>query len=176
MANFWDDASVINDCIIIDKRVALPTCLRKAVLARVHRTHPGQEAMVDAAQYLWWPKMHKEIIDLCQTCRSCSAYGKNLKTSKTFNSAGPLPELSEVDEELQIDRAGPMFDSRGKKLFIIVAIDRFSKYPSAMITRKSGERKNTQILKKLHTPTYHTKEFKDRSMFGIQKCESSRIL
>ena len=147
MANFWDDASVINDCIIIDNRVAIPTCLRKAVMARLHRTHPGQEAMVDAAQYLWWPKMHREIIDLCQTCRSCSAYGKNLKTSKTFNSAEPLPELSEVNEELQIDLASPMFDSKGKKLFIIVAIDRFSKYPSAMITRKSGSEKILKFLK-----------------------------
>ena len=24
-------------------------------MARLHRTHPGQEAMVDGAQYLWWP-------------------------------------------------------------------------------------------------------------------------
>ena len=120
--------------------------------------------------------MHREIIDLCLTCRSCSAYGKNLITSTTFNSAEPLPELSEVNEELQIDLAGPMFDSKGKKLLIIVAIDRFSKYPSALITRKSESEKNTQVLKKLHTPTYHTKEFKDRSIFGIQKCEGSRIL
>ena len=59
--------------------------------------------------------MHREIIDLCQTFRSCSAYGKNLKTSKTFNSAEPLPELSEVNEELQIDLAGPMFDSKGRR-------------------------------------------------------------
>ena len=147
MANFWDDASVINDCIILDNRVAIPTCLRKAVMSRLHRTHPGQEAMVDAAQYLRWPKMHREIIDLCQTCRSCSAYGKNLKTSKTFNSAEPLPELSKVNEELQIDLAGPMFDSKGKKLFIIVAIDRFSKCPSAMIPRKSGSEKILKFLK-----------------------------
>ena len=138
MANFWDDASVINDCIIIDNRVAIPTCLRKAVMARLYTTHPGQEAMVDAAQYLWWPKMHRENIDLCKSYRSCSAYGKNLKTSKSFNSAEPLSEVSGVNEELHMDRAGPMFDSKRKKLFIIVAIDRFSKYSSAMITRKSG--------------------------------------
>ena len=91
--------------------------------------------------------MHREIIDLCQSCRSCSAYGKNLKTSKTFNSAEPLPELSEVNEELQIDLAGPMFDSKGKKLIIIVAIDRFLKYLSAMITRKSGSKKILKFLK-----------------------------
>ena len=114
MANFWDDASVINDCIIMDNRIAIPTCLRKAVMARLHKTHPGQEAMVDAAQYLWWPKMHREIIDLCQSCRSCSAYGKNPETSKSFNSAEPLPELSGVHEELQMELAGPMFNSKGK--------------------------------------------------------------
>ena len=73
---------------------------------------------------------------------------RNLKTSKPFNSAEPLPELSEVNEELQIDLAGPTFDSRGKKLFIIVAIDRFLKYPSAMITRKSRSKKILNFLKK----------------------------
>ena len=83
-------------------------------MARLHRIHAGQEAMVDAAQYQWWPKLHREIIDLCQSCRSCSAYGKNLQTSKSFNSAEPLPELSEVNEELQLGLAGPMFDSKEK--------------------------------------------------------------
>ena len=68
LANFCDDASVINDCIIVDNRVAIPTCLRKTVKARLHRTHPSQKAMVDAAQYLWWPKMHREIIVIFQSC------------------------------------------------------------------------------------------------------------
>ena len=40
-----------------------------------------------------------------------------------------------------------MFDSKGKKLFIIVAIDRFSKCPTAMITRKSGSKKILKFLK-----------------------------
>ena len=115
MANFWDDASVINECIIIDNRAAIQKCPRKAVMARLHRTHPGQEAMVDAAKYLWWPKKHREIIDLCQSCSSCSAYAKSLKTSKSFNSAEALPELWIVNEELQMDLAGPMFDSKGIK-------------------------------------------------------------
>ena len=91
--------------------------------------------------------MVAEIIDLCQSCRSCSSYGKNLKTSKSFNSAEPLPEISEVNEELHLDLAGPNFGSKGKKLFIIVAIDRFSKHPSAMITKKSGSEKKLNFLK-----------------------------
>ena len=50
-----------------------------------------------------------------------------------------------MNEELQIDFAGPMFDSKGKKLIIIVAIDRFLRYPFAMITRKSGSDKTLKF-------------------------------
>ena len=70
--SFWEDAAVTNDCVIIDNRVAIPLYLKKAVLNRLHRTHPGQEAMIDAAVYIWWPRMHREIIDFCQNCRQCS--------------------------------------------------------------------------------------------------------
>ena len=66
--------------------------------------------------------------------------------SRSFNSAKPLRELSGVNEELQMDLAGPMFDSMCRKLFIVVAIDRFLKYPSAMITRKSGSEKILKFL------------------------------
>ena len=48
IVSFWDDAAAINDCRVIENRVAIPTCMRKAVMSRVQRTHPGQEAMIDA--------------------------------------------------------------------------------------------------------------------------------
>ena len=125
----------------MDNRVAIPNCLRKTVMARLHRTHPGQEAIVDAAQYLWWPKMQREIIDLCQSCRSCSAYGKNLTTFKSFKFSEPLPELSGPNEKLQLGFAGPMFDSKGEKAIFPNTIEQFLKYPSAMIIRNSGSEK-----------------------------------
>ena len=49
---FWDMAAVVDGCIIINDRIAIPSCLQRAVLSRLHRSHPGQEAMVDTAQYL----------------------------------------------------------------------------------------------------------------------------
>ena len=96
-------------------------------MVRLKRKHPGQEITVDGAQDLWWPRTDREIIDLCQSCGSCSAYGKNLKASKSFNYSEPLPELSGPNEELQTGFTGPMFDSKGRKIFILVAIGRFSK-------------------------------------------------
>ena len=115
IASFWEDAAVINDCVKIDNRVAIPLCLKKTVLNRLHRTHPKQEAMIGAAVYIW-SRMHREVIKLCQNCRQCSEYGKNIRTSKPFNSSKPLPELAAPNEELQMDFAGPILDSKGKKL------------------------------------------------------------
>ena len=42
MAQFWPKAAVVNDCVVIDNKLAIPEALRQAVLARLHRSHPGQ--------------------------------------------------------------------------------------------------------------------------------------
>ena len=46
MAQFWTKAEVVNDCVILDNKLAIPEPQRKAVLARLHRSHPEQEAMM----------------------------------------------------------------------------------------------------------------------------------
>ena len=71
--------SVVDDCIIVDGRLAVPGQLRLAVLKRIHLGHPGQEAMLDVSKYLLWPQMHKDIVNMVEECRSCFRYGKNAK-------------------------------------------------------------------------------------------------
>ena len=66
-------------------------CLRKPLLSRLHRSHAGQLTMVDAAQYIWWPRMHRDIVQLCKDCLQCTKFGKNLKANASFNSTKPLP-------------------------------------------------------------------------------------
>ena len=53
MAQFWPKAAVVKNCVIIDNKLAIPEALRQAVLARLHRSHPGQEAMMSASEYIW---------------------------------------------------------------------------------------------------------------------------
>ena len=121
MENFCGDASVINDCIIVAHRVQIPNSLRKAVLVRLYRTHPDQEAMVDAAQYLWWPKMQREVIVVFQSCRSCSAYVKDLKTSKPFttlqNLVRPLRSEQRASNELCLSHVGFKRLRIGRKVY-----------------------------------------------------------
>ena len=82
----WNQLSVIDECILVDSRLAVSIQLRPAVMKRIHRGHPGQEAMLDVSNFLWWPHMHKDSVNLAEECRECTRYGKNAKyvLSKKF--------------------------------------------------------------------------------------------
>ena len=114
----WHQLSVVDDCILVDNRLAVPEQLRLAVLKRVHRGHPGQEAMLDVSKYLWWPHMHKDIVNRAEECRSCTRYGKNAKYIIPKNATKPLPLLTQPGQEVQLDYAGPLEDYKGKNIYI----------------------------------------------------------
>ena len=46
----WSQRAVQDDCILVNVRLAVPLQLRQAVLKRIHRDHPGQEAMLGVSQ------------------------------------------------------------------------------------------------------------------------------
>ena len=73
-------------------------------------------------------------------------YGKNLTPVKTFHTAQPLPNLTGPNQDLQLDLAGPILDDKGVKIFLLVAIDRFSKFPTVIITKITGAKKVTKFL------------------------------
>ena len=90
--------------------------------------------------------MNRQIVEKCQGCMECTKFGKNLKSYKTFNSSLPLPPLFAPNDEVQLDFAGPLQDEKGKKVFILVAVDRFSKFPSALLTKNTGSKKVVKFL------------------------------
>ena len=97
--------------------------------------------MVDAAQYIWWPRMHRDNIQLCKDFPQCTKFEKKPKAHTSFNSSKTLPLLSGPDY------AGPLPNSAGKNNYILVAIDLYSQYPSAMITRSTGGKKIVKFMK-----------------------------
>ena len=114
---------------------------------RIHRSHPEQEAMLDVSNYLWWPHMHKDIVNMAEECRSCTRYGKNAKSVIPKNASKPLPLLSQPGQELQLDYAGPLEDTKGKKIYLLVAIDRYSKFPSVKITKSTRGKSSVKFLR-----------------------------
>ena len=73
-------------------------------------------------------------------------FGKNLIPAKTINFAQSLPSLSGPNQELQLDFNGPILDDKGSKVFLLVAIDRFSKFPPVFISKTTWAKKVTKFL------------------------------
>ena len=113
--SLWHQMSVVDDCIVVDGRLAIPGQLLPAVLKRIHRGYPGQESMFDVSRYLWWPHLHKDTVNMAEECQSCTRYGKNAQYVIPKNASKPLPLLLQPGQELQLDYAEPLEDIMGKK-------------------------------------------------------------
>ena len=139
--------AVQDDCILVNDRLAVTLQLRQVVLKRIHRGHPGQEAMLGASKYLCWTQhMHKDIVNLAEECRSCTRYGKKIIYLIPKNASKPLPLLTQPGHEVQLDYAGPLESHRGK-IYLLVAIDRFSKFPSVKVTKSTSGKCTVKILR-----------------------------
>ena len=91
--------------------------------------------------------MHKDIVNLAEECRECTRYGKNTKYILPQNSSQPLPLLSQPGQEVQFDYAGPLEDYKGKKIYLLTANDRFSKFPSVKVTKSTGGKSTIKFLR-----------------------------
>ncbi len=57
-----------------------------------------------------------------------------------------FPNLSEIGEEVQVDFVGPLYNEAGKKRYLVVAIDQFSKWPFAKVTRSCNAKSVIKLL------------------------------
>ena len=103
LSHFYPMASEQRGILIVDNKIAIPTKLRQACLNWLHRDHTGQMAMLDAADYLWWPKIHSMITEKAEECNHCQATGKNLKSLITKRKFEKQEEPTAANEEVQLD-------------------------------------------------------------------------
>ena len=99
----------------------------------LHRNHPGQSGMMHLANMIWFPTIHREIVTLTQNCQPCIKIGKNLKPIIPKSKLAQLPPLHEPNEEIQMDFAGPILDEQNNDSYILASVDRFSRYPHAIV-------------------------------------------
>ena len=90
--------------------------------------------------------MHKDIVSLAEECRKCTRYGNNAKYIIPKNSSQPLSLLSQPGQEIQLDYTGPLEDGKGKKIYLLTAIDRYSKLPSVKVTKSTGGKSTIKFL------------------------------
>ena len=120
-------------CLLYDGKLVIPCQLQNTIINTVHRTHPGQVGMIRLANLIWFPHIHRTIKLRAENCKQCTDQGKNLKPIIPKTNLGKLPKLLEPNQEIQLDFAGPLPNESNNEIYILVAIDRFSRYPSAVV-------------------------------------------
>ena len=77
--NIWIRLHVREDCLLIDERSVIPTQLMQTVLDSLNLTHPGTAAMLNLSNHVWFPYIHRAIVQMAENCKHCTEQGKKLK-------------------------------------------------------------------------------------------------
>ena len=118
--------------LFMDQRLVIPKDMRENLLCAIHFGHAGRDAMLKEAADVWWPRIHREIIEKARKCPECLKAGKNLKCNKSQSEFGKLPETNEPNEEISVDFAGPFQNAIKQKKYLLVSVDNHSGWPNAL--------------------------------------------
>ena len=109
--------------------------MRTTVLAMLHHRHAAIDKMSKAAEAFWWPGLYRAIQEKSENCPSGRAAGKNRRTQLPTTEINRLEILTEPNQEIQLNFAGPIKSKTRGDVYILVAADRFSKWPTAQICK-----------------------------------------
>ena len=138
LKNFQRDIHVKEGLLFKDNKLIVPASLRSPFLSLLHETHPGQFGMKSLTENIWWPHLYREIYHHGKNCIQCIMAGKILKVLLGTNNTGKLPILTEANEEVDLDFAGPLDMSWGNSKYLLLCIDYFSKFPSAKVVNNTA--------------------------------------
>ena len=129
-------------------KIIIPENKRTIVIAMLHQGHPSATKMDQVAAAFWWPGIYQEIREKAENCPSCRASGKNLVTQLPSTEKNNLKILSEPNKKTQLNFAGPIKSKTLGNVYILVAVDRFSKWPTAQICKNTNSRRVLKLLAK----------------------------
>ena len=87
----------------MDERLVIPKDMRENVLRAIH----FRDAMLQEASDMWWPRIHREIVEKARNCAECQKTDKNLECINSQNEFEKLPEAKNPNDEISLDFAGP---------------------------------------------------------------------
>ena len=147
--------------LFYNDKIVIPENMRSTIIAMLHQGHTSTTKMDQLAEAFWWPGMHREIQEKAETCPSCRAAGKNIITQIPSPEKKNLENLTEPNQEIQLDFAGPIKSKTRGDVYILVAVDRFSKWP---VNGRFSKWHTAQVCKNTDTRTvlkFLTKNFTD---------------
>ena len=145
--NAFDKLSIRWGLIFVDDQIVIPIDLRRRLLDILHFGHSGITKMMSEARIFWWPGMKQDIENKVKDCTACFASGKNLKYQLPKKHYGKLEKLTEPGQELQIDFTGKLHNKNiNGEVQILIAVDRFSKWPTVKICKTAETKEVTNFL------------------------------
>ncbi|GLJ59014.1 hypothetical protein SUGI_1488500 [Cryptomeria japonica] len=144
-----EDELVLRDEIIYKKDLLfVPVTKRTQLITLVHSSpmtgHPGITATISKLkENYWWPNMHEDVANMIKTCTAC-AIQKPVRT----RPVGQMHsfEIFQPGEQVAIDLIEKITESHNGNLYIIVAIDMFTRYVEAKAVPDKGAPTFTQFL------------------------------
>ena len=130
----------------MDNRLVIPKDMRENVLRAKHFGHAGRDSMLRESADIWWPRIHREIVEKAQNCPDCQLAGKNLKCIKSQKEFSKIPEAVKPNEESSLDFAGPFQNGISKKKYLLVSVDNHSGWPDAMFLPNPSTDKVLQFV------------------------------
>ena len=136
------------DLLFYNDKIVIPEAMRTTIFAMLHQGHTSTDKMDQSSTAFWWPGLHRETGEKAENFPSCRASGKNLTTQLPSTEKNNLEILSETNQEIQLDFVGPIKSKTRGDVYILVAVDRFSKWPTAQICKKTDSRTVLKFLTK----------------------------
>ena len=137
--------------LFYNDKIVIPENMRSTIIAMLHQGHISTAKMDQLAEAFWWPGIHREIQEKAETCPSCRAAGKNIITQIPSTEKNKLEISTGPNQEIQLDFAGPIKSKTPGDVNILVAVDRFSKWPTAQVCGNPDTRTVLKFLTKYFT-------------------------
>ena len=133
------EMSIVDNIILRDNRIILPTKLRSQAIKLAHEDHAGMTKTKQRIRSkLWWPIMDKDIEQHIRTCHPCQIVGKPDRPEPVQPTK--LPD--EPWNELAIDVCGPFPTGE----YVVSLTDYYSRWPEATILRTVSSAKILEWL------------------------------
>ena len=146
-AQYTQDFHEKDGCLWMDERLVIPNNLQAAVNNRLHYYHHGKSSIYNAAKDICYPYMFRSIATNAGNCPKCTLAGKILKNMCSKGDIGKIPKPKEPNESVQLDFWGPINYLKESKKYVLVAVHRFSRWPSAMVCNSNRSDKIIKFLK-----------------------------
>ena len=105
--------------------------MRSTLISVLHQGHVSVNKMDQSAEAFRWPRMHREVREKAENGPTCRAAGKSFKTQIPHTEVNRFEILTEPDQEIQLDSAGPIKSKTRGDIYILVANNRSSQWPTA---------------------------------------------